>query len=350
MFTDEIFQLIPKEIWVEIAKKYLHVSAYGRLKQTCHSFRSLFDWRIDCIVIDRQTERIEKEEDGSVVEKFLNISYVTTDDTTISYKNGKKHSIDGLPSVSSYGKWIWHHRGKLHRGGGLPAIIKANGQQEWYQRGKAHRIGGPAVIMPSGEQKWYRYGKLHRAGDDPAVVTDYGMTMWYRNGKFHRDGDKPAVMGNDTNIWYRNGKTHRDGDYPAVISIYGVKKWYKNGKLSRIFFASSTYPPSPDTSKEGAIKQFFLSCLMHDFIVLLFALFIYYIIYTLLTPFTSIYEFLLPFASSNTRLSFLANLLFLNFYRFANLPYDLNRIYLRYVVRFFAVMYEAEKYRRRWNS
>ena len=47
--------------------------------------------------------------------------------------------------------------GKLHRDG-EPAIIWADGSQEWYIDDKLHRDDGPAVIYPNGLQEWWING------------------------------------------------------------------------------------------------------------------------------------------------------------------------------------------------
>ena len=93
--------------------------------------------------------------------------------------------------------------GILHRENG-PAIIWANGYQEWYKEDKLHRLDGPAVIYATGDQEWYKEDKLHRL-DGPAVIYAAGDQYWYKEGRRHR----------------------LDG--PAIIYADGDQKWYIEG-------------------------------------------------------------------------------------------------------------------------
>jgi hypothetical protein len=104
--------------------------------------------------------------------------------------------------------------GKLHRDGDLPAVVWANGSQEWYQHGLCHRDGDlPAAVWPDRLQAWYHHGQLHRDGDLPAVVWSDGHQEWYQRGLRHRDGDLPAAVWRDGHQeWWKHGKKHRELD------------------------------------------------------------------------------------------------------------------------------------------
>ena len=67
--------------------------------------------------------------------------------------------------------------GRLHRIDG-PAVIFADGYQEWWQNGCIHRLDGPAVSTPHGDQQWWINGQLHRL-DGPAVIYPDGGQEWY---------------------------------------------------------------------------------------------------------------------------------------------------------------------------
>jgi hypothetical protein len=41
----------------------------------------------------------------------------------------------------------------------------------------------PAVIYANGVQEWYVDGKLHRDGDQPAIIWSNGDRQWYMHGK-----------------------------------------------------------------------------------------------------------------------------------------------------------------------
>lgn len=190
---------------------------------------------------------------------------------------------------SQGGKYWRNSNDKLHRDNDKPAIIHANGDQEWYVDGKLHRDNDlPAIMTVKGTQQWYQHGKLHRDNDKPAIVGSNGQLWWYQHGLLHRDNCKPVnghnndvirhyhVNGihlytvstaNTTNIevkatsygisncdavdvndldpptevdsygdkYWRNsqGQLHRESDKPAVMFADGTQAWYQNGKLHR---------------------------------------------------------------------------------------------------------------------
>lgn len=63
-----------------------------------------------------------------------------------------------------------------------PAIIHADGTEEWFNNGKRHREDDPAVIHPNGAEEWYNNGKMHRE-DGPAIIYPNGNEQWWINGK-----------------------------------------------------------------------------------------------------------------------------------------------------------------------
>lgn len=76
--------------------------------------------------------------------------------TTIHFRHGKYHCVDG------------------------PAIEYTSGIKLWYYNGKAHRVDGPAIEDKYGNNSWYQYDKLHRT-DGPAVELYNGIKFWYIN-------------------------------------------------------------------------------------------------------------------------------------------------------------------------
>ena len=57
-----------------------------------------------------------------------------------------------------------------------PAIIKADGQHEWYIDGKLNRINDyPSIIRPNGHMEWLIKGKHKRLNDNNPVI-------FYSNG------------------------------------------------------------------------------------------------------------------------------------------------------------------------
>lgn len=61
-------------------------------------------------------------------------------------------------TVDKWGHIVYTNRvGQLHRQCG-PAVIWANGRQEWYQNDILHRDDGPAIIRDTGDRQWFLEG------------------------------------------------------------------------------------------------------------------------------------------------------------------------------------------------
>lgn len=79
----------------------------------------------------------------------------------------------------------------LHRND-APAVIRANGDMEWWVNGQIHRDDAPAVIYADGTEKWYRHHKCHRE-DGPAIERADGAKEWLFDGLPHRE-DGPCTI------------------------------------------------------------------------------------------------------------------------------------------------------------
>jgi hypothetical protein len=76
-------------------------------------------------------------------------------------------------------KYWYNDNYETHREDG-PAIIWANGNQQYYQHDQLHRTDGPAEVFWDGDCSYYQYGKLHRI-DGPAI--DWGLlSEWWIDG------------------------------------------------------------------------------------------------------------------------------------------------------------------------
>lgn len=64
------------------------------------------------------------------------------------------------------GRWCERH--------GLdgPALVAAEGRQEWWVDGYRHRLDGPAIIWSAGDCMWYLCGKLHCTTGSAIVETN----------------------------------------------------------------------------------------------------------------------------------------------------------------------------------
>jgi hypothetical protein len=71
-----------------------------------------------------------------------------------------------------------------HREDDLPAVIWANGCEEWHKFGRTHRDDDkPAITWPNGEMSWYVRGILHRNNGKPARIRSNGYQEWYVLGQ-----------------------------------------------------------------------------------------------------------------------------------------------------------------------
>lgn len=113
-------------------------------------------------------------------------------------------------TMDAAGNQYWHFHWKLHRDGGLPAYVSANGKhREFYKFGNLHREDGPAKELADGGYEYFVNGLRHRDGG-PAVVHANGDKLWYQNDKLHRD-DGPAVEKAESNEWWQNGEKWLQG-------------------------------------------------------------------------------------------------------------------------------------------
>ena len=111
----------------------------------------------------------------------------------------------------------------IHTVSNGPMQICTNDQNE------IHRTDGPAVIWANGSQEWFENGKCHRTDGLPAVIYADGGQAWYHNGWRHRTDAPAEIHADGTQHWYRNGRHHRT-DGPAVIYADGTQHWYINGR------------------------------------------------------------------------------------------------------------------------
>jgi hypothetical protein len=125
-----------------------------------------------------------------------------------------------------------------------PTLVSTNGTKVWgiFSEGCAqtltgimesfpglvfHRVNGPAVIRADGTQEWWRYGRLHRENDEPAVIGANGRQIWYQNGWHHRVDGPAIVCPSGYTAWFRNGRLHRESG-PAITRADGTQDWWQN--------------------------------------------------------------------------------------------------------------------------
>lgn len=144
--------------------------------------------------------------------------------------------MENCPEIDVYGNKIWKNPyGEFHREDG-PAIIYADGREDWYINGLIHRDGDlPAITTRDGYMAWYQYGYRQRDGEQPAVIYADGVLEWYQRGKYHRDGDKPALIGQKNEkitleAWYKNDRLHRTCGPASIDYLNNEISWAIDGK------------------------------------------------------------------------------------------------------------------------
>jgi hypothetical protein len=155
-----------------------------------------------------------------------------TQETVFIVVYGKAHirrlmgTRDPWTNTDIYVTQRWYDAdGNLHRDGDLPAVVRADGRQEWYHHGRLHRgLDLPAVVWPNNKLEWWQNGRRHRDGDQPAMVLPNGVD----------DILAPPSWNSKAMFWFRDGKLHRGGGLPAVVWEDGRHEWWVDGVLQCI--------------------------------------------------------------------------------------------------------------------
>jgi hypothetical protein len=142
-----------------------------------------------------------------------------------------RNRTDGFEDLSQH----WQS-GHLHPTGGYDDVLMdpATGITRYTLDDDPHRLDGPAVIYADGTEEFYFEGARHRAGGLPAVIMSTGELEYYVKDELHRDGDLPALVtpDGDREYWVR-GKRSREGGNPAIVRVDGRTEWWLNGQRNR---------------------------------------------------------------------------------------------------------------------
>jgi len=137
---------------------------------------------------------VEYEHNNNFISRNMRGDVVFYKDNTVIPHNDH----DQPAIIKADGEIQYYKNGRLHRDGDLPAVICANGDIEYYLNGKRHRENGPAVIRKNGDKIWYFEGKIHRGYEDesgsgsegknnePAIELTNGGRIWFKHGVFIR--------------------------------------------------------------------------------------------------------------------------------------------------------------------
>jgi len=100
---------------------------------------------------------------------------------------GRLHSFNDEPAVTwKNGSKAWYEHGKKHRDNDMPAVINVVCDtiqaKEWYQNDLLHRDGDKPSKISFGDKYFYSHGLLHRDNDLPAVIRKNGEREFYVYG------------------------------------------------------------------------------------------------------------------------------------------------------------------------
>jgi hypothetical protein len=110
---------------------------------------------------------------------------VTTDGRREWWVDGKRHRAGGKPAiVHPNGSREWYMDGRRHNENDEPAVQWADGHREWWANGQRHRDADqPAIIWADGQREWYTTGLRHRRGG-PAIIRANGEHEYWIEGHY----------------------------------------------------------------------------------------------------------------------------------------------------------------------
>lgn len=121
-------------------------------------------------------------------------------------------TVEHLPN----GGYISRLNDKYHAVG-KPAILNAQGGEQWYEYGQRHREDGPAMSNPDGHQEYWLRGIVHRA-DGAARIFANGTKHWVQHNQLHRE-DGAAIedaTGKNT-TYFLHGRTPSEEQLKEIL-------------------------------------------------------------------------------------------------------------------------------------
>lgn len=154
---------------------------------------------------------------------------------------GRSKEEDDKPSiVYTDGKDVkvkmYCQRGVLSRPNGKPAIVGYSNKREYYVNGLRSNARGPAIVYANGNEEFFTKGKRDRPWNEgPAVRNVKGnnkvLESFWENGVLHRpslDGPAMTYRNGDVEYWERGVLSNLMG--PAVVKkSEGEEKYYIDG-------------------------------------------------------------------------------------------------------------------------
>lgn len=126
-------------------------------------------------------------------------------------------------TINNAGARIWRNGNQVHRVDG-PAIIRKNGNQEWWINGVRHRDNGPAIETKDGTNIWYQHGKIHRE-NGPALTRADGYCEWRINDRLHRSDGPAITWPSGASRWFYEGYHIEKYDIPFVNSDFAINQY-----------------------------------------------------------------------------------------------------------------------------
>lgn len=126
------------------------------------------------------------------------------------YVNGELQSVNDEPGeIRENATKIWYNKGLIHRAGGMPAMVTAQGSQKFALNGRYHRDGGlPAITWVRGpyKEEYWEYGRLIRG------VQRDGTKVWFApdsddvdSAKYHNVSGPAVVFPNGREEYFVDG-------------------------------------------------------------------------------------------------------------------------------------------------
>ena len=126
--------------------------------------------------------------------------------------------------TNNWGTSYYNSDGQLHRGGGLPAIERADGSKSYYVNGQLHRGGGlPAVEFADGTKWYFVHGHLHRDGGLPAIEWANGSKWYYENGQRH-NAHGLAIVARGAREYWLKGRRVLKAEWESHPDVIAAKK------------------------------------------------------------------------------------------------------------------------------
>ena len=103
------------------------------------------------------------------------------ENTKLSLLNGKIHSYNDFPALSSDDFKVWYFFGEEHRENGKPSsILKRDKLLCWKEHGEFHRENGRPAYVKNSNFVWFIRGKRTKTFSNPAIILNVD---WFNDSR-----------------------------------------------------------------------------------------------------------------------------------------------------------------------